>query len=71
MADEGSGRQIFGTTHQAFATGSQEPTFELLVLEDLLNWLQDPLSEEARQKLAYRDNEVLRVLCRPKLPPTI
>ncbi len=38
VADEGSGRQIFGTTHQAFATGSQEPTFELLVLEDFLNW---------------------------------
>jgi hypothetical protein len=55
VADEGSGRQIFGTTHQAFATGSQEPAFELLVLEDLLNWLQDPSSEEARQKLAYRD----------------
>jgi len=55
VADEGSGRQIFGSTHQAFATGSQEPAFELIVLEDLLNWLQDSSSEEARQKLAYRD----------------
>jgi len=56
VGDEGSSRQIFGATHQAFATGSQTvPTFELLILEDLLNWLQDPTTEEARQKLAYRD----------------
>jgi Histidine kinase-, DNA gyrase B-, and HSP90-like ATPase len=55
IADEGSVRQLFGTTHLAFATGSQEPTFELVVLEDFLNWLQDAPSEEARQKLAYRD----------------
>ena len=55
VGDEGSSRQIFGTTHQAFSTGSQDPAFEILVLEDLLNWLQDPSSEEARQKLAYRD----------------
>jgi hypothetical protein len=46
---------MFGATHQAFSTGSQDPAFEILVLEDLLNWLQDPSSEEARQKLAYRD----------------
>jgi hypothetical protein len=56
VGDEGSSRQIFGATHQGFATGSQSvPTFELLILEDLLNWLQDPATEEARQKLAYRD----------------
>jgi hypothetical protein len=55
VGDEGCIRQLFGTTHQAFATGSREPTFEVLILEDLLNWLQDASSEEARQKLAYRD----------------
>ena len=57
VGDEGSSRQIFGATHQAFATGSQgSPAFEVIVLEDLLNWLQDPTGEEARQKRAYRDS---------------
>jgi hypothetical protein len=56
IGDEGSSRSIFGATHQAFATGAQgSPAFEVIVLEDLLSWLQDPLSEEARQKRAYRD----------------
>jgi hypothetical protein len=56
VGDEGSSRQIFGSTHQAFAAGSQNtPSFELVILEDLLNWLQDPAGEEARQKRAYRD----------------
>lgn len=56
VGDEGSSRQIFGSTHQAFAAGSQNtPAFELLILEDLLSWLQDPAGEEARQKRAYRD----------------
>jgi Histidine kinase-, DNA gyrase B-, and HSP90-like ATPase len=55
VGDEGSSRELFGSTHQAFPTGSQEAAFELLVLEDLLSWLQNPSSEEARQRLAYRD----------------
>jgi hypothetical protein len=55
IADEGSGRQLFGATHHAFASGSREATFEVLILEDLLNWLQDPSTEEARQKFTYRD----------------
>jgi hypothetical protein len=55
VADEGSSRDLFGATHQAFSSGSQDPAFEVLVLEDLLNWLQDQASEEARQKLAHRD----------------
>lgn len=55
VGDEGSSRQLFGATHQAFQTGSQDSAFEIVVLEDLLNWLQDPTSEEARQKLAHRD----------------
>ncbi|HEY3927901.1 MAG TPA: ATP-binding protein [Candidatus Koribacter sp.] len=56
VGDEGSSRQIFGSTHQAYATGSQgRPAFEVLMLEDLLNWLRDPAAEEARQKRAYRE----------------
>ncbi len=56
VGDEGSTRQVFGATHQVFSVGSQDqPAFELLVLEDLISWLQDPAGEEARQKLRYRD----------------
>lgn len=56
VGDEGSSRLTFGTTHQAYAIGSQNsPAFEVLVLEDLLNWLQDPAGEEARQKTRYRE----------------
>jgi hypothetical protein len=56
IGDEGSSRQIFGATHQVFSVGAQEhPIFELLVLEDLMAWLQDPAGEEARQKTRYRD----------------
>lgn len=57
VGDEGSSRFIFGSTHQAFPPGSQgSPSFEVIVLEDLLAWLQDRKSEEARQKRAYRDS---------------
>lgn len=57
VGDEGSSRQTFGATHQAFPSGAQNtPAFEVVVLEDLLSWLQDPAGEEARQKRAYRDN---------------
>jgi hypothetical protein len=56
IGDEGSSRQIFGATHQVFSIGAQEhPVFELLILEDLLAWLQNPADEEARQKTRYRD----------------
>ncbi len=56
VGEEGSSRQIFGSTHQAFTQGSHDrPAFEVLILEDLLSWLQDPAEEEARQKRAYRD----------------
>jgi hypothetical protein len=57
IGDEGSSRQIFGATHQVFSVGSQDQAaFELLILEDLIAWLQDPVGEEARQKARYRDN---------------
>ncbi len=54
VGDEGSTRRIFGSTHKAFMDGSEQPLFEILVLEDLINWLIDPQAEEARQKQAYR-----------------
>jgi hypothetical protein len=50
IGDEGSSRQVYGSTHQAFTSGSQQPEFEVLILEDLLNWLISPADEEARQK---------------------
>ena len=52
VGDEGSSREIFGATHQAFAAGSSQPAFEVLVVEDLLRWLQDSVAEEARQMAA-------------------
>jgi hypothetical protein len=55
VGDEGTSRKIYGATHQAFATGQTAPTFEVIVLEDLLSWLQNPADEEARQKSSYRD----------------
>jgi hypothetical protein len=56
VGDEGSERQIFGATHKVFSVGSQEQAaFELLVLEDLMSWLQDSPGEEAKQKLRYKD----------------
>jgi hypothetical protein len=55
VGDEGSARQIFGSTHKAYTDASSAPIFEVLVLEDLIQWFQDPQVEEARQKQAYRD----------------
>lgn len=56
VGDEGSSRSFFGSTHQAYLAGSHgQPLFEVIVLEDLVSWLQDPASEEARQKGKYRD----------------
>lgn len=56
VGDEGMSRTIFGATHQVFTQGTHDqPAFEVIVLEDLLNWLQDPSDEEARQKRDYRD----------------
>jgi hypothetical protein len=55
--DEGLSRELYGATHQAFAVGSHtQPAFEVLILEDLLSWLQNPADEEARQRRAYRDD---------------
>ena len=55
VGDEGSSRQIYGSTHKAYTDASTVPVFEVLVLEDLIRWFQDPETEEARQKQAYRE----------------
>lgn len=56
VGDEGSGRQVYGATHQAYPDGGgQQPDFEVCILEDLLGFLQDPVAEEARQKLRYQE----------------
>jgi hypothetical protein len=55
VGDEGSVRQIFGATHRVFSHGSNQPEFELIVLEDLMDWLQSPIDEEVRQKHHYGD----------------
>jgi hypothetical protein len=54
--EEGSERFHFGATHQAFADSSSEWAFEVIVLKDLLNYLTDRESEEARQKQVYKDD---------------
>lgn len=57
VGDEGTSRQIFGSTHKAFAVGTQaQPSFEVLILSDLLKWIQDPIKEEARQTRLYLDS---------------
>jgi Histidine kinase-, DNA gyrase B-, and HSP90-like ATPase len=55
VGDEGSARTVFGSTHRVFSHGSNQPEFELIVLEDLLAWLQAPAEEEIRQKHQYVD----------------
>jgi hypothetical protein len=55
VGDEGNVRQIYGATHQAFSDGNPQPHFEVLILDDLLRFLRDPESEEARQKQVYGD----------------
>jgi hypothetical protein len=55
VADEGATRLTFGATHQAFPAGSNQPEFEVLILEDLLGFLQNPDQEQARQRLKYAD----------------
>ena len=55
VGDEGSSRQVFGATHQAYPSGAQQPAFEVCILDDLLRYLQNPAEEEARQKIKYKD----------------
>lgn len=55
VGDEGADRHIFGSTHQAFSEAGGELRFEVLILKDLLAYLQNPAEEAARQKTVYRD----------------
>jgi hypothetical protein len=56
VGDEGSSRQVYGATHQAFPDGGgQQPDFEVCILEDLLGFLQDPTAEEIRQRATYSE----------------
>ncbi|MGD0497200.1 MAG: ATP-binding protein [Bryobacteraceae bacterium] len=49
----GETRQHFGATHKAYQIGSDNPAFEVIILEDLINYLTDPDRELARQKTIY------------------
>jgi hypothetical protein len=54
IGDEGSDRSIFGSTHKAYLVGDRtQPAFEILILKDLINWIQNPDQETARQKSFY------------------
>jgi hypothetical protein len=57
VGDEGSERALYGSTHQAFAVGAPtQPAFEVIVVEELLNWLQNPTDEEAHQRRKYKED---------------
>jgi hypothetical protein len=55
IGDEGNGREIFGATHQAYRDGSTVKVFEVIVLSDLIAFLQNQEEEVARQKTFYTD----------------
>lgn len=56
VGDEGGARLAFGATHQAFPdSGGSQPDFEVVILEDLLNFLINPVEEQARQRSKYKD----------------
>ncbi|WP_188054309.1 ATP-binding protein [Sphingosinithalassobacter sp. CS137] len=56
VGDEGGARLAYGATHQAFPdSGGSQPDFEVLILEDLINFLVNPVEEQARQKSKYKD----------------
>jgi hypothetical protein len=48
-------RQHYGATHVAYLVGNEQPAFEVVVLQDLVNFLADGPSEIARQKARYLD----------------
>jgi hypothetical protein len=50
-------RKYFGSTHSAYrVVGGIDADFELVILEDLLRFLTDPETEEARQKAVYEQS---------------
>jgi hypothetical protein len=55
VGDEGSNREIYGSTHKAYPDGGSQPLFEIVILEDLIQFLANPEAEQARQKTVYSD----------------
>lgn len=54
IGDSGGSRLYFGSTHNAYFIGQYaRPVFEVVILEDLCNFLLDPDSEMAKQKVRY------------------
>ena len=54
LGGAGNERVFYGSTHQAFLVGQfAQPVFEVVILEDLINYLRDPEGEQARQKVKY------------------
>lgn len=49
--DEGATRQIFGATHAAYQ--DRELRFDIIALQDLLNYLRDPEGESVKQRQMY------------------
>ena len=49
-------RTIFGSTHVAYLSGTyHKPIYEVIILEDLMNYLADPEAEVYRQKDKYKE----------------
>ncbi len=49
-------RKIFGSTHLAYLSGHYDsPIYEVIILEDLLNYLIDANKEEINQRKKYED----------------
>jgi len=51
---EGSRRTIFGSTHVAYSSGKDEPVFEILILQDLINFHLNKDAEIANQIVKYK-----------------
>lgn len=55
LEDEGNVRINYGSTHNAFYLGQQQsPVFEVVILEDLCNYISDPDKEISHQKNVYQ-----------------
>ncbi len=55
--EEGNSRTIFGSTHRAFMPGMfAHAVFEVIILEDLLNYINNP-DEEVFLQVAKYNNE--------------
>jgi hypothetical protein len=55
VGDEGSNREVFGSTHKVYPDGGAHPLFEVIILDDLLRFFANPDAEQARQKATYSD----------------